>query len=173
MSDNLNEKEELTKKYNTYVKSGIGAMIIALVMTLVYIIRVFLTGGAEFWFSTYITQYMLKSSSFFPQYGGDFPKSAAITVIAVCFFAYLIFSILSQKKPVFLYPILVLYFADTVMNIVCLCLNVFGDYSQNSLIDVIFHLFVFAFISVAVYGSKKLKKLGLENTVAEKTKKEK
>lgn len=171
MTDSLNEKEELTKKYNTYVKSGIGAMVIALVTTLIYILRVLLSPGKEMWFSTYITQFMLKSSGILPQYTEVVAKPVAIVVIAVCFFALLIPTILSQKKSACLYPVFALYLADTIMNIICLSLNVFGDYSQSSLIDVIFHLFILVFILVAIYGSYQLKKNGLKNTVGEKTEK--
>lgn len=173
MTDTLNEKEELTKKYNTYIKSGIGAMIIALVTTLVYLIRLYFTGNTQFWFSTYITQFMLKSSNFLPQYDGSISKPAASAVIIVCFFAFLILTILSQKKLELLYLVFTLYLADTVMNVVCLCLNVFGDYSQNSLIDVIFHLFILVFLAVAIYGAAQLKRLGLKNTQGEKTQKKK
>lgn len=156
MTETIDKREELTRRYSTYVKSGAGAVVISLVTTLIYLIRLCVTGNAEFWLSTYITQFMVKSSSFVPEYSGNVPKPASIAVIAVCFIAMLIPTVLSQKNSKWLKISLALFSIDTLMNIVCVSLNVFHDFTQNSFIDIIFHLFILTFLIMGVYGSKKL-----------------
>lgn len=156
MTEKVDKNEELIRRYSTYVKSGAGAVVISLVTTIIYLVRMFVTGNVEFWLSTYITQFMVKSSSFVPEYSGNMPKPAAIAVIAVCFIAMLIPTVLSQKNNKWLKISLALFSIDTLMNIVCVSLNVFHDFTQNSFIDIIFHLFILTFLIMGVYGSKKL-----------------
>lgn len=156
MTEKVDKNEELIRRYSTYVKSGAGAVVISLVTTIIYLVRMFVTGNVEFWLSTYITQFMVKSSSFVPEYSGSVPKPASIAVIAVCFIAMLIPTVLSQKNSKWLKISLVMFLIDTLMNIVCVSLNVFHDFTQNSFIDIIFHLFILTFLIMGVYGSKKL-----------------
>lgn len=144
------------KRYQTDIKSAQGAMAMSLVLTLIYIIKAFFSGNLHFYFSLYTVEFFLKYSAFFPEFRGEFPKAAAVAVILVFFILAIVLTVLSQKKPVFLFGCLAIYGFDTVFMLIGKLSGFFSPVCQTEFIDVIVHAFILAFLIMGVIGYKKL-----------------
>ncbi|MGN0468512.1 MAG: hypothetical protein ACI4GY_07305 [Acutalibacteraceae bacterium] len=147
------------KRYLTYIKSAQGTIGMMLVLNLIYILKALISKNLNFWFSLYLTEFMIKSSSFVDGYNGNVPKAVSVVVIVLSIALLAVLTGLSQKNPKLLYACLVFYGLDTVFLLVGDFMNIFGDFCENSLIDIIIHAFVVAFIINGIYGVKKLEKL--------------
>ncbi len=144
------------KKYQTNMKSAQGTVILSLILNLIYIIRAVISKNLSFWFSTYVTEYMLKSSGFFPGYEGSFPKAAAIMIILIEVLLLLLPAAFSERNGKLLYICLGVYLFDTIFMAFGKALNVFGDFNEGSFIDIIFHFFVLLFIIGGILSHRKL-----------------
>ncbi|MGN1443074.1 MAG: hypothetical protein ACI4XE_04415 [Acutalibacteraceae bacterium] len=155
----MNNPEFKRKRYQTDIKSAQGAMAIALVLTLIYIIRAIFSGNLHFYFSLYTVEFFMKFSDFYPELKGTFPKIAAAAVIIAFIGFAVIFTVLSQKKTVFLYGCLALYTFDTVFMLAGKLSGFFSPLAQDDFIDIIVHAFILTFLIIGVIGHTKLKKL--------------
>lgn len=151
-------KTEAPKYYSTYIKSAQGTVGLALILNLVYIIRAVFAKNLDFWFSFYITEFAVKASEFAPSYQGSVSKLLSAVIIVVSAVVLIAPVALAMKKPEMLYPCLVLYALDTAFMAWGFVTNHFGDFSQASFIDVIFHVFVLFFIVLGIISGEKLKK---------------
>lgn len=144
------------KRLQTDIKSAQGAMAMAMVLTLIYIVRAVFTGNLNFYFSFYTVEFFLKISDFFPGFSGGFPKIASVAVISVFLIFSVIFTVLSQKKPVFLCGCLALYGFDSIFMLIGKLSGFFAPLAQTDFIDIIVHVFILAFLVLGVIGCKKL-----------------
>ena len=144
------------KRCQTDIKSAQGAIAMSLILTLIYIIKAFVSGNLHFYFSLYTVEFFLKYSAFFPEFRGEFPKAAAVAVILVFFVLAIVLTVLSQKKPVFLFGCLALYGFDTVFMLIGKLSGFFSPVCQAEFIDVIVHAFILTFLIMGVIGYKKL-----------------
>ncbi|MGN1419704.1 MAG: hypothetical protein ACI4W6_10275 [Acutalibacteraceae bacterium] len=147
------------KRYKTYIKSAQGTIGMILVMNLIYILKALISKNLNFWFSLYLTEFMIKSSNFVDGYNGSVPKIVSVIVIVLSIAVLAVLTGLSQKNPKLLYACLVFYALDTVFLLVGNIMNIFGDFCESSFIDIIIHAFVVAFIINGIYGVQKLEKL--------------
>lgn len=155
---------EIEKKYRTYIKSAQGAMGMALVLTLIYIIKAVISGNLNFWFCTYVVEFLIKSTSFFQPYNGTFSQPLAIVLIVLYILLLAVTVVLSQKNGKWLYACLALYGADTLFMLWGNFSNHFAAFTQGQWIDIIFHGFILVFIIVGITGCKGLKKMNLSET---------
>ena len=144
------------KKYQTNMKSAQGTVILAVILNLIYIVKAIISKNLSFWFGTYVTQYMLKSSGFFAGYEDGFPKIAAILIILAEALLLLFPAALSERNGKFLYICFGVYVFDTIFMVFGNVLNIFGDFNEGSFIDIIFHVFVLIFIIGGIYSYRKL-----------------
>lgn len=147
------------KRLQTDMKSAQGAMAMALVLTLIYIIRTAVMQDFNFYFSMYTVEFLIKFSDFSPAMRGSLPEAAAAVAIAVIIIALLTLTVLSQKKPQFLYGCLAFYVFDTVFLLCGKISGFFAPLSQSDFIDIIMHAFILVFLVAGVIGYEKLKKL--------------
>lgn len=147
------------KKYQTHIKSAQGVVVLAVILNLIYILRAFIAKNLSFWFSTYLTEFMMKSSGFSPEIEGGISKGISIVIILLQLVLFLISAILSQNNGKLLYLSLAVYLADTAFMAVGYITDIFGDFCEADLINVIYHFFVIVFILGGIYGYSKLKKL--------------
>lgn len=144
------------KKYQTNMKSAQGTVILAVILNLIYIVKAIISKNLSFWFSTYVTQYLLKSSDFFGGYEGNFPKATSILIILFEVLLLIFTAAFSERNGKLLYICLGVYVFDTVFMAVGNILNIFGDFNEGSFIDIIFHIFVLLFIIGGIHSYRKL-----------------
>ena len=77
------DSKQLEKRYRTDIKSAQGVAAMALVLSLVYIIRWLITKEFDFYFCTSVTEFLLKAASFSENFRGSIPAVAAIAGTAV------------------------------------------------------------------------------------------
>ncbi|MCM1544968.1 MAG: hypothetical protein NC110_06675 [Ruminococcus sp.] len=155
---------EIEKKYRTYIKSAQGAMAMALVLTLVYIVRAVISGNLNFWFSAYVVEFLIKSAGFFPPYEAAISQPIAIVLMAMFIAVLAVAVVLSQKNGKWLYACLVLYGIDTVFLLWGDFSNHFAPFVQEQWIDIIVHAFILLFTVVGIVGCKGLAKMDLSMT---------
>lgn len=153
----MNNSEFRLKRIQTDIKSAQGSMAMALLLTLIYIVRAVISKNLNFYFSLYTAEFLIKFSDFAPGCRGSLPKPAAAVLIAVFIVAALIFTVLSQKKPAFLYGCLALYGFDTVFMLLGKLTGFFSPFVQEDFIDIVVHAFILTFLIIGVIGYKKLK----------------
>lgn len=153
------DSEFQSKRLQTDIKSAQGAMAMSLVLTVIYIIRALIAKNLNFYFSLYTAEFLIKYSAFAPGYRGNLPKVAAAVIIAAFIVIALIFTVLSQKKPVFLYGCLAVYGFDTVFMLIGKLSGTFSPLVQEDFIDITVHAFILSFLIIGVIGYNKLKKL--------------
>lgn len=152
---------ELEKKCRTYIKSAQGSITLTLILSLIYIVRAFISGNLNFWFSTYVVEFLVKSSDFCTQYAGSLSKPLA-AVLIVAFIALLACATaLSQKKGEWLFVCLVIYGLDTALLLWGDFSNHFEPFTQDKWIDIVVHAFVLVFIIVGIVGFRGLRKMNL------------
>ncbi len=152
----MNNSEFQIKRHQTDIKTAQGAMAISLVLTLIYILKAIASGNTNFYFSLYTVEFFMKYSAFFPEFRGTFPKAAAAAVIAAFMILAIVFTVLSQKKPVVLFGCLALYSFDTVFMLIGKLSGFFSPLAQDDFIDIIVHAFILTFLIIGVIGFKKL-----------------
>jgi len=163
------DSKQLEKRYRTDIKSaqGVGAM--ALVLTIVYIVRWLFTKEFDFYFCTAVTEFFLKAAEFSKDYSGSIPTAAVIAAVAVYIGLFIAAVLLAQKDPKKLWFSLLLYSIDTVFLIGVDISGFFGSFVKENVIDLVFHAFLLVFMVVGVSSVKKLQKAGVP-LVAEKDK---
>lgn len=154
---------EIEKKYRTYIKSAQGAMAMALVLSLIYIVRAVISGNLNFWFCTYVVEFLVKSAGFFAPYEASLSQPISIVLMAMFIAVLAAAVVLSQKNGKWLYACLVLYGADTVFLLWGDFSNHFAPFAQDQWIDIITHAFILLFIIVGIIGCKGLKKMDLSS----------
>ncbi len=153
-------KPQLEKRYRTDIKSaqGVGAM--ALVLTIVYIVRWLFTKEFDFYFCTAVTEFLLKAAEFSKDYSGSIPAAAAIAGVSVYIGLYIASVLLAQKNPTKLWLSLLLYSIDTVFLIAVDLSGFFGPFEKEYFIDIVFHALLLVFMIVGISSVKKLQKAG-------------
>ncbi len=155
------------KKLQTNIKSAQGIVILTVILNLIYIAKSFISNSLHFWFSTYLTEFMMKSSSFVPDYQGSFPKAGAIALIVLEVLALLVPTLLSNKNGKLLFVSFGVYVFDSIFMIVGSILNPFGDFAEDSIIGFVLHLFVLVFLIAGIVSYKKIKTLEFDPTETE------
>lgn len=151
--------EQLEKRYKTDIKSAQGIIAMVTVITLIYIVRRFFTGKFDFYFCTAVVEFLLKAAEFSPEYRGAIPGAAAIAGIVCCIAVYTAAVLLAQKRAQMLWLPLAIYLFDAVFLLVIDLTGYFGTFTDEHLIDIIFHIFVLLFLIVGMVASKRLKEL--------------
>lgn len=146
-------KEDIIKKHQTNVKSAITAFCLAGILGVAYVVRYFIVGNFNFYFSLAYTEGVLK----FIENGSMVPTVGYI-MIGVFAALYIAGIILIAKNPRTLYYALVVYVNDFVF-LIYLILSNLSTFTPDRLIDVIIHIFITIFISVGVASEKKLRKI--------------
>lgn len=147
-------KEDIIKKHETNLKSAVGGFALAGVLGLIYIIRYFITGNFEFYFSLSVPEIMLKLS-----HNGEIGKAVAYTVAAIFVAAYIVLAILNAKDRKWLKASLILYAADFICLLTYIFVLMSKPFDSAVYIEIIVHFFVILFLLVGVYSDKKLKEL--------------
>lgn len=160
-------KKQLEKRYRTDIKSAQGVAAMALVLTLVYIVRLLLTKNFDFFFCTAVAEFLLKAASFSKDFSGSIPPAIAISGVAVYIGLYIVGVILAQKDPTKLWFSLLLYSLDTVFLLGVDVSGYFGPFVKEYVIDIVFHAFLLIFLIVGVSSVKKLQKNGAPFVVDE------
>ncbi len=150
MNKNFTE-EDIIKKHQTNVKSAQSAFALAGMLGIIYIVRYFITGNFDFYFSLSFTQaWLMKVAE------GTASEDLGYSLIAVFIIAYLSLTAVIVKKPARLDSALGLYMIDFAYLIGCFIIkssNITGDI----LIDVILHIFIIVFLIVGIKSEKKLR----------------
>lgn len=167
----MDKNEHKIRRLQTDIKSAQGGMAMAMLLTLIYMIRAFISGNLNFYFSFYTVEFFMKYSDFFSEFKGTFPFAASAAVIVVFMILAIIFTVLSQKKPAFLFVCLALYGFDTVFMLVGKLSGFFSPLAQEDFIDIIVHGFILTFLVIGVIGYKKYRALGDIQTQDEDTQK--
>ena len=141
-------EEELMKKHGTNIKSAVSGFGLAGVLGLIYIIRYFISGNFNFYFSLTFTELMLRLYD-----KGSLPLVAAIALIVVFVALYIAVVLLCSKKPEKLRLALGLYLADSLCLIGTFLLHE-QNIQSDFFIDAIVHLFVILFLVVGVKSAK-------------------
>lgn len=147
-------KEDIIKKHETNIKSAQSGFALAGVLGLIYIIRYFITGNFNFYFSLSVPEMMLKLS-----HSGEFNKAAAYGIMGVFLAVYIVFTVLNSKNTKWLKLSLGLYALDFVCLLVFIFAVMTKPVDSAVYIEVVIHFFVILFLSVGVYSDKKLKAL--------------
>ena len=145
-------KEDIIKKHETNVKSASSSFSLVGILGLIYVVRYFVSGNLNFYFSLAFAEMMLRLYD-----GKLIPLVAALAAIIVFFALYIFVIVLIAKDPSKLKVGLGIYLFD------CLCLAGTGLIHGESLqpeffIDVIVHAFVIVFLAVGIRSAKALKK---------------
>ncbi len=166
------DSKQLEKRYRTDIKSAQGVAAMALVMTLVYVIRWLFSKEFDFYFCTAVTEVLLKAADFSETYRGSIPAAAAIAGVAVYVGLYIVGVLLAQKDPKKLWFSLLLYLIDTVVLVGIDISCYFGPFVKENVIDLVFHAFLLIFLVVGISSVRKLQKQGLPLVVEAKKKDE-
>lgn len=164
------------KRLQADIKGGQGSFFLAVVVSLIYILKVLLSGNFNFFFSLFVPEVLLKSAAFTsdypPTFGaqysavfsdgvrGTVPNAVVWIALAVIYGACLVLAILARKKHMLVIGELVIYSVDTLLVWLCHLLSVPEVFSLNALIDPIFHLFVLILLIRSTVATVKLKKSG-------------
>lgn len=153
------DSEFKLKRLQTDLKSANGAMAMALVLTVIYIVRALIAGNLNFYFSLYTVEFLIKSSDFAPGFKGSLPGAAAAVIIVAFIAVAAVFTVLSQKKPVFLYGCLAVYGFDTVFMLAGKFSGYFSPVVPEDYIDIIVHAFILAFLIIGTVSYQKKEKI--------------
>ncbi len=175
LKDNERAAKEV-KRLQADIKGGQGTFFLAVIISLIYIVRMLLAKNFNFFFSLFVPEVLLKSAAFtsdYPptfgaQYSAGFgdripgmlPNVAVWIALAVIYGACLALAILARKRHMLVIGELVIYGLDTLLVWVFHLLSFPEVFSLNALIDPIFHLFVLLLLVRSVAATVKLKKRG-------------
>ena len=164
----LSEKQ--IKKHQTNIKSGVGAFGMALIMTLVYIVKAFLGKNFYFYFSNYLPELMLKRAAFTSSFAGAFSNaflaSGRGTLPTVWFWVFFaVYAVLcvallliAGKHPPFIWAVFAFHLLDTVGLLIGRLQGIPDGMTETVWIDVIFHGLVLLFLLVGGISGVKLPK---------------
>ncbi|MGN1194962.1 MAG: hypothetical protein ACI4SB_05725 [Acutalibacteraceae bacterium] len=158
------DSEFKLKRLQTDIKSATGAMGISLVLTAIYIVRALIAKNLNFYFCLYTVEFIIKSSDFSPEFKGSLPCAATAAIIVVFIAVTAVFTVLAQKKPVFLYGCLAVYGFDSVFMLIGKFSGYLSPIASEDFIDIIVHAFILAFIIMGTVSYNKLKKFEPQKT---------
>ena len=154
--------QDKIKKMQTNIKSAQSIFVLSGILALVYVVRYFVTGNFNFYFSSYITEFALKAADENIASAVTLSNGASYALLAVYAVLFLLCCVLCLKTKFGLWACLVLHLTDYAALIAGTALSVFGPFREEILIDVIVHFFVLLFIVVGIYATYKLPKLESE-----------
>ena len=157
MAKNLSKQDKL-KKLQTNVKSAQSIFVLSGILALVYVVRYFVTGNFNFYFSSYITEFALRAADENVVSAVTLSASASYIILAVYAVIFIVCCVLCLKPKIGLWACLLLHLVDYGSLIAGTILSVFGPFREEILIDIIIHFFVLLFISVGIYSAYKLPK---------------
>ncbi|MBQ7294799.1 MAG: hypothetical protein IJW86_01250 [Clostridia bacterium] len=143
-------KEDIIKKHQTNVKSAQGVFALAGMLGIIYIVRYFITGNFDFYFSLSFTQVWLTKIA-----EGTASADLGYSLSAIFIVAYFALCAVSAKKAKYLSNALSLYILDFAALIYSLITT--PSFSADSLIDVILHVFVTVFLIAGIKSEKALR----------------
>lgn len=166
----------VVKRLQTDVKGGQGSFFLAMVVSLIYVVRALLAKNFSFFFSLFVPELLLKSAAFTADYSptfdahysvffaehlhGKVPNAAVWIALACIYGACLMLAILARNRHMLVIGELVIYGVDTLLVWTCHLLSFPEAFSLNALIDPIFHLFVLILLIRSAAATVKLKKSG-------------
>ncbi len=145
-------KEDIIKKHQTNVKSAQGVFALAGMLGIIYIVRYFITGNFDFYFSLSFTQAWLMKIAEDPA-----SEDLGYSMIAIFIIAYLGLTVAAVKKPARLDSALGLYMIDFAYLIWFFIIKS-SNFTADILIDVTLHIFVIVFLIFGVKSEKVLSK---------------
>ena len=173
--DNTEPSPEI-KHLQADVKGGQGSFFLAVIISIVYIVKALIGRNFNFFFSLFVPELLLKSARFTAEYPATFgaqyapffrenllgklPNLAVWIALAVIYGAALAFGIAARKKHMLVIGELVIYGTDTVLLLLSRLFAFPEMLSLNSWIDPVFHIFVLALLVRSVVATVKLKKRG-------------
>ena len=158
------------KKHQTNIKSAVGAYGMALIMTLVYVIKALLGKNFHFYFSNFVPELLLKCAAFTVGYDGAFSETFAqswrgtlpTVWFIVCFTAYaaacVVLLLVAGKHPPFLWAVFAFQLLDTAALLAGRLQGIPDGMGETVWIDVIFHGLVLLFLLVGAVSGVKLPK---------------
>ena len=164
----LSEKQ--IKQHQTNIKSGVGAYGMALIMTLVYVIKALLGKNFHFYFSNFVPEVLLKSAAFTSGYEADCSDAflaswrGALPTVWFCVFfalyaaACVALLLIAGKHPPFIWVLFAFHLCDTVLLLVGRWQGIPQGPTETMWIDVIFHVLVLLFLLVGGISGVKLPK---------------
>lgn len=155
----MQQSSNKEKKLRTNIKSAQGTLALAEILAVVYILKLCLSRSFDFYFSTFGSEFILKSSSFAKDYPGTLSIGVTICLAVLYNGAFIALSVIANKKPNLLWLGLSLYSIDTLWMIIGLSTQYLEPFTPEKWIDIIIHIFVLLFLAVGVDSVQKLKKL--------------
>ena len=152
-------KQDKIKKLQTNVKSAQSIFVLSGILALVYVVRYFVTGNFNFYFSSYITEFALKAADENIASTVTLTSTASYIILAVYALIFVVCCALCLKPKIGLWACLVLHLADYATLIVGTAFSIFGPFREEIIIDIIVHFFIFLFIVVGIYSAYKLPKV--------------
>lgn len=158
------------KQHQTNIKSAVGAYGMALIMTLVYIVKALLGKNFFFYFSNYLPELLLKRAAFTAGYDGAFSdvflaswRGTLPTVWFWVFFAVyaavcVALLLIAGKHPPFIWVLFAVQLCDTVGLLAGRLQGIPDGMTETVWIDVIFHVLVLLFLLVGGISGVKLPK---------------
>ena len=154
--------QDKIKKMQTNIKSAQSTFALFGILGLIYVVRYFVTGNFNFYFSSYITEFALKAADENIASAVTLSSGASYALLAVYAVLFLLCCVLCLKSKLGLWACLTLHLTDYAALLVGTALSVFGSFREEILIDIIVHFFVLLFIVVGIYSTYKLPKLESE-----------
>ena len=161
MSKNLTKQDKI-KKLQTNIKSAQSIFALSGILAVVYIVRYFTTGNFNFYFSSYITEFALKSANESIATAITLSSTMAYAVLAVYAVLFLLCCALCLKSKIGLWACLLLHVVDYASLIAGTALSVLGPFREEIIIDIVVHFFILLFIVVGIYSQNKLPKVEKE-----------
>ena len=151
--------QDKIKKMQTNIKSAQSVFVLSGILALVYVVRYFVTGNFNFYFSSYITEFALKAADENIASAVTLSNGASYALLAVYAVLFLLCCVLCLKSKIGLWACLTLHLTDYAALLAGTALSVFGSFREEIFIDIIVHFFVLLFIVVGIYSTYKLPKL--------------
>ena len=148
--------QDKIKKMQTNIKSAQSIFVLSGILALVYVVRYFVTGNFNFYFSSYITEFALKAADENIASAVTLSNGASYALLAVYAVLFLLCCVLCLKSKIGLWACLTLHLTDYAALLVGTALSVFGSFREEIFIDIIVHIFVILFLAGGVYSTKKL-----------------
>ena len=151
--------QDKIKKMQTNIKSAQSIFVLSGILALIYVVRYFVTGNFNFYFSSYITEFALKAADENIASAVTLSNGASYALLAVYAVLFLLCCVLCLKSKIGLWACLTLHLTDYAALLMGTSLSVFGSFREEIFIDIIVHFFVLLFIVVGIYSTYKLPKL--------------
>ena len=151
--------QDKIKKMQTNIKSAQSIFVLSGILALVCVVRYFVTGNFNFYFSSYITEFALKAADENIASAVTLSNGASYALLAVYAVLFIMCCVLCLKSKICLWACLTLHLTDYAALLAGTALSVFGSFREEIFIDIIVHFFVLLFIVVGIYSTYKLPKL--------------